>query len=96
MYVFLGFITFLTLSLWLIAIWFATFAVRVLKRQDVLCHALVARLRALDTALGEAVEQSETIRASLANISIPVNEPIAKYEGVTLPDDATIRFVERS
>ncbi len=95
MQLFLGFMAFLAISLWLGAIWFASFAVRILKRQDALYRSIAGRLGVLERALGEAVQKSDAIRESLAQISIPVNEPIAKYESVTLPDDANIRFVEK-
>ncbi len=93
MYVFLGFMTFLTVSLWLGAVWFATFAVRLIKRQDALYQALSARMTALEAALTEAVHKSDTTRASLTQLSIPMSEPIAKYKDLTLPDDVNVHFV---
>ncbi len=95
MQLFLGFMAFLAISLWLVAIWFASFAVKIIKRQDAVYRSLAMRLTVLEHALAEAIGKSDAIRESLAQISIPVNEPIAKYESVTLPDDANIRFVEK-
>ncbi len=65
------------------------FTLTVLKRQKEGFQYVCSRLNQIEKQLADKKFDSKK-----PQISIPIDEPIAKYEQVSLPDDVKINFVE--
>lgn len=61
----------------------------VLKRQREGFQFMTNHLLSLEKSIHERKNEHKT-----PEISIPIDEPIAKYEQVSLPDDVKINFIE--
>ncbi len=80
----------------IIALWFITVVLTVclwqwLQKQRLFMRYLVSRFDRLEEKI--SVLEAPVFETKL---SIQKDEPISKYESVTLPDDIDIDFVERS
>lgn len=84
----------LTFLLWLIAVGFVVFSGLLFYRQQVILRHLLIRLTRLEAAV-VSPKQPPVRPAHKTQLSILKDEPIAKYESVTLPDDVQISFVEK-
>ena len=65
-----------------------------LNRQREGFQYLAGRIAYLEKILKAQKNESQKEAPKRAQLSIPLNEPIAKYENMSLPDDVKINFVE--
>ena len=79
-------------TLWLTALAFIVYAWMTQMRQRAILRYIARRLDGIEQALKPA----KTLpRATETQITIDKNEPLSKYETVTLPDEIDINFVDR-
>ena len=79
----------LAFLLWGVTVGFVIFSWILFHRQQQIFNHIVVRLERLDQALLSSPPKNQT------HMSISKDEPILKYEKVTLPDDIQIAFVEK-
>jgi len=92
---------FLSGTLWLSAIAFIVYAWITQARQNAVLRYIARRLDSLEKRLkapeSDASQTQPPIKPNHpeTSISIDKNEPLSKYETVTLPDEININFVDR-
>jgi len=99
----MGKIMILSGTLWIFAVAFIVYAWIIQRRQQFLLRYIAARLKRIESLLEPppAAEVSDTPSGNKkplkpkTSISIDKNEPLSKYETVTLPDEININFVDR-
>jgi len=97
----------LSATLWLSAIVFMAYTFIVQARLQTILKALFQKIDRLEKAftppksIGESAPDTPAPKAQKGNkapettIKIDKNEPLSKYETVTLPDEININFVDR-
>lgn len=91
------------LLLWVLAVGFIIFSGILFYRQQLIFRHILKRLNHLEMMMSQPitqpVEQSQPVKTPQktqeTHLSIMKNEPISKYESMTLPDDVQISFVEK-
>lgn len=88
-------------TLWVVAVGFVIFSWILQARQQAVLRYIAVRLEALEKKVGQPVKRSEEKPAGQPSlppettIAIAKDEPLSKYETVTLPDEIDINFVDR-
>ncbi len=89
-------------TLWVVAVGFVIFSWVLQARQQMVLRYIAARLEALEKKIAESAQHkidSEPKKQSAlppeTTIAIAKDEPLSKYEEVTLPDEIDINFVDR-
>ena len=98
-----GKIMILSGTLWIFAVAFIIYAWIIQKRQQLLLKYIAGRLKHIESLLQPAPQSPATEPAPSrkkntkpeTSITIDKNEPLSKYETVTLPDEININFVDR-
>ena len=97
----------LAFLLWVLAVGFIVFSGILFYRQQLIFRHILKRLQHLEIMVGQPIvqqtaplsEQSQPIKTTQktqeTRLSIMKDEPISKYESMTLPDDVHISFVEK-
>ncbi|MBR5130608.1 MAG: hypothetical protein IKV03_05235 [Alphaproteobacteria bacterium] len=93
----------LAFLLWVLAVGFILFSGILFYRQQLIFRHILKRLKHLEMGLEQCVvpsaEQQEVAQAPQkpqeTHLSIMKDEPISKYESMTLPDNVQISFVEK-
>lgn len=83
----------LAFLLWLVSIGFVLFSGMLFYRQQLIFRHILKRLSMLEKKLTPKVTPPE--KPTKTYLSIPKDEPIMKYEKMTLPEDVQISFVEK-
>ena len=91
------------LLLWVLAVGFIIFSGILFYRQQLIFRHILKRLNHLEVMVSQPIaqpaEQSQPVKTPQktqeTHLSIMKNEPISKYESMTLPDDVQISFVEK-
>lgn len=65
------------------------FLMIMLKRQKEVFQYMVTKMNQIEKNV-----QTKKSELQTTHLSIPINEPIAKYEKVSLPDDVKIDFIK--
>lgn len=86
-------LAFLTGVLWISAMSLVIFTIFFVYRQSLILRYLVSKINKIENLLKQVSEQPKETR--ITHVSIQKDEPLSKYETVTLPDDAKIDFVEK-
>ncbi len=86
-------LAFLTGVLWISAMALIIFTIFFVYRQSLILRYLVSKINKIENLLKQMREQPKETR--ITHVSIQKDEPLSKYETVTLPDDAKIDFVEK-
>ena len=81
--IFFSVLLLLTVGVWLVAVISLWYGRELLKRQ-----------RALTMALLPYIQKMEHDKKTIKALHINKDEPLSKYEAVTLPDEVNIRFTE--
>ena len=89
-------------TLWVFAVAFIIYAWIIQNRQQLLLKYIAGRLKRIENLLQSSDTPSPKPASSPkktakpeTSISIDKNEPLSKYETVTLPDEININFVDR-
>jgi len=90
-------------TLWVFAVAFIIYAWIIQNRQQLLLKYIAGRLKHIESLLQpvpqpqtpEPVPSHKKTAKPETSISIDKNEPLSKYETVTLPDEININFVDR-
>ena len=89
-------------TLWIFAVAFIIYAWIIQNRQQLLLKYIAGRLKRIENLLQPSDTPSPKPASSPkktakpeTSISIDKNEPLSKYETVTLPDEISINFVDR-
>ena len=93
----------LAFVLWVLAVGFILFSGILFYRQQLIFRHILKRLKTLEMMLGQGsiqpVIQPEAIQTPSkpqeTHLSIMKNEPISKYESMTLPENVHVSFVEK-
>jgi len=89
----------LALLLWALAIGFILFSGILFYRQHLIFRHILKRLKMLEmTIAGQSnpnLVQKHPQKPQETRLSIMKDEPIAKYESMTLPDNVQVSFVEK-
>ncbi len=87
----------LSFLLWVLAVGFVLFTGILFYRQQQIFHHILKRLKQMEKTILQYAEgqQPEKHPTPQVRLSIPKDEPISKYESMTLPDDVQISFVEK-
>lgn len=85
----------LALLLWALAVGFVVFSGILFYRQQVVFRHILGRLKKMDEALASLVPSMTSQNVTQSRLSIMKDEPISKYETVTLPDNVQVSFVEK-
>ena len=94
----------LSVTLWLGAIVFIAYTIIIQARLQAILKALFQRIDHLEKALlppekatpiSSQPTSAQVKKAPETTIKIDKNEPLSKYETVTLPDEININFVDR-
>ena len=85
----------LALLLWALAVGFVVFSGILFYRQQVVFRHILGRLKKMDEALASSVPSMTSQNVTQSRLSIMKDEPISKYETVTLPDNVQVSFVEK-
>ena len=85
----------LALLLWALAVGFVVFSGILFYRQQVVFRHILRRLKKMDEALASSVPSMTSQNVTQSRLSIMKDEPISKYETVTLPDTVQVSFVEK-
>ena len=99
----------LALLLWVLAVGFILFSGILFYRQQLIFRHILKRLKFLEEMIGQVgvqasvqsedvsvvIKQQEAQKTQETRLSIMKDEPISKYESMTLPDDVQISFVEK-
>ena len=93
----------LAFLLWVLAVGFIVFSGVLFYRQQLVFRHILKRLQHLEVMVGQSMtqptEQPQPIKTPQktqeTHLSIMKDEPISKYESMTLPDDVHISFVEK-
>ena len=99
----------LALLLWFLAVGFILFSGILFYRQQLIFRHILKRLKSLELMVEQLVSQpvdwsqsvhsteqaQEMPKMKETHLSIMKDEPISKYESMTLPDDVQISFVEK-
>ncbi len=86
-------LAFLTGVLWISAMSLVIFTIFFVYRQSLILRYLVSKINKIENLLKQVSEQPK--ETTITHVSIQKDEPLSKYETVTLPDDAKIDFVEK-
>lgn len=81
--IFFGILVLLTAGIWLVVVISLWYGRELLKRQ-----------RALTMALLPYIQKMEHDKKTMKALNIGKDEPLSKYEDVTLPDEINISFTE--
>ena len=84
-------------TLWLVAIALAIYVWIMHARQRAILHYIAGRLAKIEQALTPpkpSARKSSDEASPKTVITINKNEPLSKYEKVTLPDNIDINFVD--
>lgn len=84
----------LAFLLWLAAVGFVIFSGILFYRQQTVFHHIMMRLNRLEQMVTVPKQNTPAMKPK-THLSILKDEPIAKYESVSLPDDVQISFVEK-
>ena len=92
-------------TLWLCALGFIVYAWILQHRQEILLRYIATRLKQIEKLITQntapdlgapsPAPASSSRSKPETSISIDKNEPLSKYETVTLPDEININFVDR-
>ena len=93
----------LAFLLWVLAVGFILFSGVLFYRQQLIFRHILKRLKNLEIMMGQSMGQVNTSletanvvsKQQETHLSIMKNEPISKYESMTLPDDVQVSFVEK-
>ncbi len=87
----------LSFLLWVLAVGFVLFTGILFYRQQQIFHHILKRLKQMEKMMTQQTETQSTQKQQMPQVrlSIPKDEPISKYESMTLPDDVQISFVEK-
>lgn len=87
----------LSFLLWVLAVGFILFTGILFYRQQQIFHHILKRLKQMEKMISQYAENqpNEVKPVTQMRLSIPKDEPISKYESMTLPDDVQISFVEK-
>lgn len=90
----------LAFLLWALAVGFILFSGILFYRQHLIFRHILKRLKILEITLSGQhnpipVSQKESQKPQETCLSIMKDEPISKYESMTLPDNVQVSFVEK-
>lgn len=93
----------LAFLLWVLAVGFILFSGILFYRQQLIFRHILKRLKNLEMMMGQSMGQVNTSpetanvvsKQQETHLSIMKNEPISKYESMTLPDNVQVSFVEK-
>ena len=87
----------LSFLLWALAVGFVLFTGILFYRQQQIFHHILKRLKQMEKMIARYEENQSTKKQQTPQVrlSIPKDEPISKYESMTLPDDVQISCVEK-
>lgn len=82
----------LTVSMWIACVTFILFSWKMTIRQNKMFSYILMRLDRLGSL---KTDDSFKEKSQEISLSIAKDEPLSKYQDVTLPDDIDISFIER-
>lgn len=89
----------LAFLLWVLAVGFILFSGVLFYRQQLILRYIFQRLKTLEKMMIQMselpVRQENNVKSQQSHLSIMKDEPISKYETMTLPDDVQVSFVEK-
>lgn len=89
----------LAFLLWALAVGFILFSGILFYRQHLIFRHILKRLKMLEMTLAghdtPDLTQNRPQKPQETRLSIMKDEPIAKYESMTLPDNVQVSFVEK-
>ncbi len=89
----------LAFLLWVLAVGFILFSGVLFYRQQLILRHIFQRLKTLEKMMIQMselpVRQENNVKSQQSHLSIMKDEPISKYETMTLPDDVQVSFVEK-